>query len=237
MSHQNVPGSALALLALLPAMGLSGCAAIQEAGETAGRKVQAAVTPSEVWIMKYHVENHYRLLEEFTTRLYAKNPKYEPDPARRQQKLAQIFKNGPPLEREFAAKPSHEILTAAFSPDPGYPDRVYLLGLGLLKSIQEGYGLDDSRILWPGGRVKLERIERLHHNLSQANWRLRTYRDGRGDLLFLTNAAGPDGTLNMGYEVIMTEILAYIREDIHLLGGLPGKYIFNMSALFVGIII
>lgn len=216
---------------------LAGCAAVQEAGNAVGRKVQAAVTPSEVWIIKYHVENHYRLLEEFTTRLYAKNPKYEPNPARRKQKLAQIFHQGPPVEREFAAKLSHEILAAAFSPEPGYPDRVYLLGLGLLKSIQEGYGLEDSRILWPGVKVTLERTEKLHHNLSQVNWRLKTYRDSRGDLLFLTNAAGPDGALNMGYEVIMTEILTYIREDIHLLGGLPGKYIFNMSALFMGIII
>ena len=79
-------------------------------------------------------------------------------------------------------------------------------------------------------------MQALHLNVSQVNWRLKTYRDEGGGLLFLTNGAGEDGSLNMGYEVLMTQVLTRITDDIYLRGGLAGKYVFSMSStIFVGI--
>ena len=56
-------------------------------------------------------------------------------------------------------------------------------------------------------------------------------------VLFITNEAGEDGYINMGYEVIMTRILTRIEDDIAMRGGLPEQYMFRMSTMFVGIII
>jgi hypothetical protein len=114
---------------------------------------------------------------------------------------------------------------------------VYLLGLGLVKSIREAYGLDERTMLLSAMQIDLGRLERLYHNLSQVNWRLKTYKDKDGRLLFLTNAAGDDGYVNMGYEVLMTEILTRIQDDIYLRGGLSEKYFFNMSTMFMSIIL
>ena len=216
------------LLLLLPTLG--GCAT------ESGGGLSEIFTPTDATIIRHHVREDQTALEEFTIRLYAKNPKYEKDPLERQRKLRFLFHGDLPVENNYAYRPSHEVLTAAFSAKPDYPDRVYLLGLGLVKSIREAYDGHD-QTFFTGLQIPLDRLQRLHQNLSQVNWRLKTYRDARGELLFRTNEVGPDGTLNMGYEVLMTEILTRVKDDIILRGGLPGKYLFNMSTLFVGILL
>ncbi|MEW6594091.1 MAG: hypothetical protein AB1413_04380 [Thermodesulfobacteriota bacterium] len=218
------------LLLLLSCL-LPGCAT------GSGGGVSDIFTATDVTIIRHHVREHHAVLEEFTSRLYAKNPKYEKDTLERQRKLRFIFHNDLPVEFHYAYRPSHEVLTAAFAPNPDYPDRVYLLSLGLAKSIREAYEGHEENTFFSGLQIPLDRLQRLHHNLSQVNWRLKTYKDARGELLFRTNEKGPDGTLNMGYEVLMTEILTRVKDDISLRGGLPGKYIFNMSTLFLGILI
>lgn len=196
----------------------------------------ASLQPTGARILHYHAQACQTSIETFTRRLYAKNPKYEPDPAKRREKLQHLFADkGPTGEKSDMT--SDALLTAAFSRDHDPGDRVYLLGLGLVKSIREAYGLDKTRILLTGMQVPLGRLQRLHHNISQVNWRLKTYRDVDENLLFQTNAAGKNGYINMGYEVLMTEILTRIQDDIHLRGGLPGKYAFDMSALFLSILL
>ena len=128
-------------------------------------------------------------------------------------------------------------MTAAFAEDTEEEDRVYLLGLGLAKSIRESYALDSDGFMLVGLQISLERLKRLHHNITQVNWRLKTHKGKNGELLFITNEVGEDGYINMGYEVIMTEILTRISDDIYLRGGLPGKYIFNMSTIFLSLLI
>lgn len=194
-----------------------------------------SIGPTDARILRHHHRQMLRSIEELTRRLYAKNPKYEPNPVRRQKKLAQIFGRASLLSR-YRAMPSHEVLTEAFSPEPGDPDRVFLLGLGLVKSIRETYETQDGLPVVVGLQIPLERLERLHRNISQVNWRLKTYRDQDGRLLFLTNAPLRDGGLNMGYEVLMTSILTRIEDDIYLRGGLPQKYAFNASTLFVSLL-
>lgn len=223
----------LLLLLLLP-IAVSGCSTT---GSGRGGSVSDIFTSTDVTIIRHHVQEHHITLEEFTVRLYAKNPKYEKDPLERQRKLRFLFHNDLPVEFHYAYRPSHEVLTAAFAVKPDYPDRVYLLSLGLVKSVREAYEGHDDQTFFSGLQIPLDRLQRLHHNLSQVNWRLKTYRDARGELLFRTNEQGSDGTLNMGYEVMMTEILTRIKDDISLRGGLPGKYLFNMSTLFVGILL
>ncbi len=197
----------------------------------AREKVEDVMTSTDVSMIKYHVEGYERSFEKFITRLYARNPKYEKDPAARARKLRHIFHTGPSPAPEYDRLLSHQLLTAAFAPETT-GDRVYLLGLGLEKSIKEAYQLDNGSLLWTGLQVSLARLQALYLNISQVNWRLKTYRDGDGNLLFLTNGAAPDGTLNMGYEVIMTRVLTRIEDDIYLRGGLPAKCLFNMSTLF-----
>jgi len=195
-----------------------------------------SIKPTGARILQYHSGQCLRSIEEFTKRLYLKNPKYEMDRARRQEKIEQIFADQQPVG-EFSGQSSDELLKAAFAGSTVYPDRVYLLGLGLVKSIREAYGLDQSKAVMIGLQIPIERLERLHYNISQVNWRLKTYKDDNGRLLFLTNAPGENGYINMGYEVIMTEILTRIQDDIYLRGGLPGKYVFNMSTLFMSILL
>lgn len=193
------------------------------------------VSPTDISIIRHHVRQHRLSLLDFTTRLYAKNPRYEKDPLQRQRKLKAIFHNGLPAEYVYAHRPSHEILTAAFQKEAQETDRVYLLGLGLWKSVRDAYGVREEESLFSALQVSLERLQRLHHNISQVNWRLKTYRDKKGELLFRTNEVGEDGYINMGYEVIMTRILTRIEDDIAMRGGLPEKYAFRMSTIFVGI--
>ena len=191
---------------------------------------------TEVRLMERHAEESLARSEELIARLYRKNPRYEKDPAIRQRNLRRIFhEEHPPIG--FFLKSSHEILAEAFVASPAEPDRVFLLGLGLAKSIREAYGLDRGGPFLLGLQVSHERLERLHFNLNHLNWRIKNHRDARGDLLFLTNEVGPDGTLNMGYEVIMTEILTWIRDDLYLRGGLPQRYIFSMTTLFASIVL
>ena len=211
------------LLVILLLLSLGGCAS-------------NVIGPIDVRMLDYHADICLNSVEELTARLYPKNPKYEPDKAARQEKIDRIFHGEQPIG-EFAGISSHELLTASFSLETEYQDRVYLLGLGLAKSIREAYGVDERTFFFSGLQIPLERLERLHHNISQVNWRMKTYRDEAGDLLFLTNEAGEDGYINMGYEVIMTEIMTRVSDDIYLRGGLPGKYLFNMSTMFMSILL
>jgi hypothetical protein len=191
-------------------------------------------------LIHHHIRSHYRCLHEFCRRLYRKNPKYEPDPEKRRYKLEQVFVERTPPGTPYDDQPSHEILTAAFAADPGSSDRVLLLALGLRKSIDEGYGRqgpNDDTALLTSLQVSLERLRRLYSNLSQVNWRLKVYHDTGGKLLFLTNASGPDGRLNMGYEVLMTEVLTRIADDIYIRGGNPPHVIFRMSTMFLSLFI
>ncbi|MBN2331899.1 MAG: hypothetical protein JXO49_06140 [Deltaproteobacteria bacterium] len=199
------------------------------------QRLGEAVVPTDVKMINHHMEQHYQELEEFTRRLYAKNPKYEPDLVLREEKIKAIFHGGEPPERYFYGQPSHEILRAAFDPVTDYGDRVYLLSLGLVKSVREAYGVEDGQ-LFSSLQLPLEKLETLYHNISQVNWRLKVYRDDLGELLFLTNEAAADGYLNMGYEVIMTRVLTRIADDIFLRGGSPPKFFFNMSTMFLAIL-
>jgi len=187
-------------------------------------------------MLEYHFDKSLRSMEEFTKRLYARNPKYELDRSIRQKKIAAIFDEDK-IWGELGGLPSQELLTAAFAKEPPVPDRVYLLGLGMAKSIREAYGLGDGKVMFVGLQIELARLERLHHNLSQVKWRLKSYRDADGELLFLTNGVCEDGYINMGYEVIMTEVLTRIEDDIYLRDGLPGKYLFDMSTMFLSVLI
>lgn len=222
------------ILTLCLLFGLSGCGG---GGGNSSKGVRDFFTPTDVSIIRHHLQLYRSSLRDFTARLYAKNPKYEKDPARQRQKMESIFGQLPTGEQEYAFKPSNEILAAAFQGEVSEPDRVYLLSLGLWKGIQEAYHVREEGVFFSGLQISLERLQRLHYNVSQVNWRLKTYKDKDGKLLFITNEAGEHGYINMGYEVIMTQILTRIEDDIIMRGGLPEKYIFSVSTMFLGIVI
>ena len=100
----------------------------------------------------------------------------------------------------------------------------------------EAYQVTESGFFVSGLQIPVDRLNRLYTNISQVNWRLKVYRDEDGSLLFLTNEAGEDGYINMGYEVIMTEVLTRIKDDIYLRGGSPPKFAFNMASFFMAIL-
>jgi hypothetical protein len=181
-------------------------------------QLKRALIPTDVQIIRYHITEIRKSLEEFTRRLYLKNPKYEKDIEARELKIRAIFHNEKLPNTGYNAQPSHRLLEAAFEPNPAYPDRVFLLSLGLAKGIDEAYQFDEGPII-TSLEIPPEQLEKLYYNFSHANWRLKVYRDERGELLFSTNEAGEDGYINMGYEVIMTEILTRIKDDIFLRGG------------------
>ncbi|MBW2617070.1 MAG: hypothetical protein JRD02_12975, partial [Deltaproteobacteria bacterium] len=191
-----------------------------------------AITPVDVQMINYHVREIDKSLEEFTRRLYLKNPKYEKDPEARHKKIQAIFHGGEMPVTEFNDKPSHEVLAAAFESDSTCSDRIFLLGLGLKKSVREAYSIEED-VFITSLQIRHGRLENLYVNINQVNWRLKVYRDEDGRLLFLTNEAGEGGYINMGYEVIMTEVLTRIKDDIYLRGGTPPKFAFSMASLFL----
>ena len=132
---------------------------------------------------------------------------------------------------------SHQLLEAAFSTTPPLTDRIYLLALGMKKSIVEGYDGYDKRTLFTGMSLSVEKLEKLHLNLQQLNWRLKTYRNQDGHLLFLTNAATTDGYINMGYEVIITRMLTRISDDIYMRNGQTPNFIFSVSTMFLPLLL
>lgn len=216
------------LILIVVSLLLGGCQGGKE-------QLKQALVPVDVQIIEYHVREIDKSLEEFTRRLYLKNPKYEKDPDARHKKIQAIFHDGEMPATEFNDKPSHEVLTAAFEPNQTYPDRVFLLGLGLKKSVQEAYTIEESMFI-TSLQIPAGKLENLYVNISQVNWRLKVYMDEDGKLLFLTNEAGEKGYINMGYEVIMTEILTRIKDDIFLRGGSPPKFAFSMASLFMTIL-
>ena len=195
------------------------------------------LTSSDVLIVQHHLRQHYHCLEEFCRRLYLKNPKYEPDVEKRTQKLDLIFKKRKNLGTPYDNQASHKVLTAAFSADSKYNDRIALLALGLRKSIDEGYnqsGPDEDTMITTL-QISLGRLKKLYSNLNQVNWRLKVYRNTDQKLYFLANEIAPEGHLNMGYEVLMTKILTRIEDDIYMRGGNPPNVIFRMSTMFLSL--
>jgi hypothetical protein len=216
------------LIIIMFSLLLAGCQGGKE-------KLKQAITPFDVQIINYHVREIDKSLKEFTRRLYLKNPKYEKDPEARHKKIQAIFHDGEMPNTGYNEKPSHEVLAAAFEPNPIYPDRVFLLGLGLKKSVLEAYSIKEDLFV-TSLQIGHGRLENLYVNIGQVNWRLKVYRDEDGKLLFLTNEAGENGYINMGYEVIITEILTRIKDDIYLRGGSPPKFAFSMASLFMAIL-
>ncbi len=222
-------GRAEIALFLIPILFISGCTPGFRKG------CRDTLCGPDVKIISFHLSSYYHCIEELVNRLYAKNPRYEPDVKRREMKLAAIFghdKNPFPVLEQMA---SHELLKEAFSPRPMISDRVFLLGLGLKKGIDEAYDTGGSLFL-TGCQIELERLQRLYSNLAQVNWRMKTYKDSSGKLLFITNEAGENGYINMGFEVIMTQMLTRIQDDIYLRGGLEKNLVFRLSAIFISII-
>lgn len=216
------------ILVIVLAVMTSGC------GTKGG--VEGILTSTDVLIIQHHIRSHYSCFEEFCRRLYLKNPKYEPDTTRRREKLEAVFKLRREPIPELAGLASHELLTRAFQPQPPLTDRVMLLALGLRKSIDEGYDQPGpEETMFTSLEVPLERLKKLYFNLSQVNWRLKTYRETTGDLMFLSNAPDSDGHLNMGYEVLMTRVLTRIEDDIYLRGGSPPNIVFRMSTMFLSL--
>ena len=201
------------------------------------------LTSPDVLIIKYHIEQNTLDMEEFCRRLYLKNPKYEPNIEKRSRKLTAIFH--PPIDTESKKQQpdsplpynnllSHQLLEAAFANKPPQSDRVYLLALGMKKSIIEGYdGHNKNQTMFSGMQLSPKKLQILHANVQQLNWRLKTYRDPYAKPRFQTNALGEDSTINMGYEVIMTRILTRIADDIYLRNGQTPNFIFNMSTMFL----
>ena len=217
------------LISVLSLLSIIGC-------QESGKYLRRAIVPTDVQIMEYHVREIHKSLEEYTRRLYLKNPKYEKDIEARKLKIRGIFHNEKLPDTGYNDQPSHRLLEAAFEPNPAYPDRVFLLSLGLVKGIDAAYKFNEGLII-TSLEIPPENLEKLYYNFSHVNWRIKVYRDEQGNLLFLTNEAGEDDYINMGYEVIMTEILTRIKDDIFLRGGAPPKIFFTMSTVFLSILL
>jgi hypothetical protein len=138
--------------------------------QAGGEFVERAVVPTDVQIIRYHVDEYFKSLEEFTRRLYLKNPKYEKDLEMRKAKIRGIFHEAGLPHTVVNNYPSHRLLESAFIPDPPYEDRVFLLSLGLAKSIEETYNIGDG-VFVSSMEISLKKLENLYHNISHLNWR------------------------------------------------------------------
>ncbi|NPA95837.1 MAG: hypothetical protein GXO58_10475 [Thermodesulfobacteria bacterium] len=216
------------ILGLILALG--GCSSVRE------RCSNALLSP-DVKIINYHVKKHYESIRTLANRLYAKNPCYEPDPERRRAKIRAIFGETSPytIPYELRISMSHQLLEASFAPTPPERDRVLVFILGLKKGVDEAYNTGHGPFL-TGCQIDVKRLERLYSNISQAKWRLKTYRDQGGHLMFITNQALDNGYINMGFEVILTQMLTRIQDDIYLRSGLESNLTFRLSTIFLSIL-
>ncbi len=201
-----------------------------------GRKCADVCSP-DVKIINYHIKKHYENIRTLAQRLYAKNPRYEPDKTMQIEKIRAIFgeRSRFSIPATIRLPMSHELLTLAFGNNPPIRDRVLMLILGLKKGIDEAYDTGNGPFI-TGCQIDANRLERLYKNVSQVNWRLKTYKDAKGAPLFLTNQALESGYINMGFEVIMTQMLTRIQDDIYLRGGLEGNLTFRIGTLFLSIL-
>ena len=201
------------------------------------KEVKETVCSLDIKILSYHVTRHHECIKKLVRRLYAKNPKYMPSKREQERRIRAIFEDNkfsypyPGLYYMF----SHEILKSAFSENPIIKDRVFLIGLGLKKAIDEAYDSGPGPLL-TGCQIDPDRLIRLYNNISQVNWRLKTYKDKGGRLLFVTNERGESGYINMGYEVLFTKILTRVQDDIYLRGGLEKYLTFRLSSVFLSIL-
>ncbi len=199
--------------------------------------VKDTVCSLDIKILSYHVARHYACVKQLVRRLYAKNPRYMPDKREQERRIRAIFEDNkfsypyPGLYYMF----SHEILKSAFSQSPAITDRVFLIGLGLKKAIDEAYDAGPGPMI-TGCQIDPERLIRLYSNIRQVNWRLKTGKDRDGKLLFITNEKGTNGYINMGYEVLFTKILTRVQDDIYLRGGLEKYVTFRLSSMFLSIL-
>ncbi len=191
----------------------------------------------DVKIINYHLKKDYECVRILAARLYARNPCYEADPIVRKEKIRAIFgeKSNYYIPYCLRIMLSHELLETAFSKSPPVKDRVLILALGLKKAIDEAYDTGKGPFL-TGCQVDAERLERLYSNIAQANWRLKTYKAANGSPLFLTNQVRKNGHVNMGFEVIMAQMLTRIQDDIYLRSGLEGNLTFRLSTVFLSIL-
>ncbi len=199
------------------------------------KNVKDTFTPTDIKILKYHIDADLHDIEDLMQRLYLKNPKYEPDKGRRQQKMDAIFRQGRVSECDLFHLPSDQILTMTFEQTCPCSDRVFMLGLGLSKSIREAYSVDGFFFV-TGSQIPAERLERLYYNLGRVNWLMKTARDTEGNLLFITNEAGENGYINMEYEKIFTRLLTRTADDIYMRDGLINNFIFRAGATFLSIL-
>ncbi len=192
-------------------------------------------TPTDIKIIKHHVSEDLRDIELLMQRLYLKNPKYEPDLEMRHKKLDAIFRAGEVPECDYLNLASNELLTMAFEPDCPCRDRIFILGMGLAKSIHEAYNVEDV-VFISGVQIPVQRLERLYYNLGRVNWLLKTRRDEHGELLFLTNEAGENGYINMEYEKIFTRIITRTGDDIYMRDGLLNNFLLRVGTSFLSIL-
>jgi hypothetical protein len=210
----------------------------------------SALTTPDVLIIKYHIQQICLDMEEFCRRLYLKNPCYEPDIEVRAEKLKLAFHPQPDESagqsqlvpainiQRYEKLFSYQLLEAAFAAVPPDCDRVLLLALGMKKSIVEGYdGHDGTSAMLSGMQLSVASLQRLHANLQQLNWRLKTYRNSSNELIFQTNALGENAYLNMGYEVLMTRMLTRVADDIYLRNGQTPNFVFTMTTMFLPLIL
>ncbi len=217
-------------LAFAVAVGVTGCSGL-------GERCSNTLLSPDVKIISYHVRKHYNSIKTLAERLYAKNPCYEPDLVRRREKIRAIFgkRSSYVIPYKIRILMSHELLESSFAPSPPINDRVLIFILGLKKGIDEAYDTGHGPFL-TGCQIDVKRLERLYSNISQAKWRLKTYRDREGHLLFVTNQALDNGYINMGFEVILTQMLTRIQDDIYLRSGLEGNLTFRLSTIFLSIL-
>ncbi len=208
------------------------------------------ISPPDVKIMSYHYRANLTLLRDMMQRLYRKNPCYEPDQRSRMEKMDFLFNPGYSARQArwyqnlsaiedmgcpVLTLPSHRLLDMAFSPEPCYHDRIFLLIMGLKKSLDEAYSVTDG-VFVTGCQIPVEQLQRLYHNFQVAKWRLKSRRFPDGTPVFYANEAGRGGYINMGYEVIFTTILTRIADDIYLRSGLEGHFAIRLGASFMAIL-
>ncbi|OQY17777.1 MAG: hypothetical protein B6I36_08475 [Desulfobacteraceae bacterium 4572_35.1] len=211
----------------------------------------AALTTPDVLIIKHHIQSNSSNMAEFCRRLYRKNPCYQPDRAIQATNLDAIFQRcyiadpdlplllpRPSRHPAVDRLPSHRLLALAFAPNPPIADRIYLLALGIKKSLMEGYsGYNNDHFIFTGVQLSEKRLRRLYRNLSQVYWRIKTRRNQDGKLLFLSNARDNNGYINMGYEMLMTRVLTRISDDIYLRHGQTPNFIFGVGTTFVPLLL
>mgnify|MGYP001244528940 CR=1 FL=1 len=197
-------------LAALPLAACSTASPPQRRGAPAEREFKVAdLAKTDIdQVVEAHLDHSMASLKLLMEKLYRRNPR-ELQKSQLPSAEAAITRAFDPAFKwrfpELDNRRGIELLHLAFAPDYG-GDRVFAFIAGLGGMLHQAYNEQEEFYLLD--RLDPQNLYNAARNIEIAVWKLSNARDERGNLLLLSNEAGPEGA-NLSFEREFGKLIAY----------------------------